>query len=142
MTARTRRAKDIDAEVLVLDLEIDLFRLGKHGDGGSRGVNASLTLGDGNTLHAVHARFPAHCSVGAFTLDLEDCLLDSAERSVGLRDDLDAPAAALGEARVHPVKVGGENRGFVAAGASADFHDCRTIIERIVRNQRRLYALL
>jgi hypothetical protein len=34
LSARTRRAEDVDAEILVFDLDVDLLGLGKHRDGG------------------------------------------------------------------------------------------------------------
>jgi hypothetical protein len=66
-------------------------------------MNASLAFGHGHTLHAMHARFPSHRAECAIAFDLEDCFLHPAERAIGLRDHFNAPAAPLGEARVHAV---------------------------------------
>src|SRR6185369_13964720 len=50
---------DGDVEVLVVDLDVDIVRLGEHGDGGRRGVDAPLGLGRGHALHAVDAALVA-----------------------------------------------------------------------------------
>ena len=74
--------------------------------------------------------------------DLEDRFLDAAERAVGVRDRLAAPAGALDVARVHAIEVGGEQRGLVAAGAGADLDDRVAVVERIVREERGLQPRL
>src|SRR5438876_3882577 len=103
---------------------------------------AALVLGDGNTLHAMHSRLPAHGAVCAVTLHFEYRFLHSAERSIGLRYYFDTPAAALGEARIHSKKIGGKDRGFVAAGTASYLDDCRPVVEWIVRNERGLYLFV
>ena len=37
-------------EVLLVDLDVDLFGLGQHGDGRGRGVDAALRLGRGHLV--------------------------------------------------------------------------------------------
>ena len=83
-------------------------------------------------------RLPAHRAEGAVARHLEDGFLDAAERAVGERDRLEAPARALDEARVHAVEIGGEERGLVAAGAGADLDDRVAVVERIAREERGL----
>jgi hypothetical protein len=138
LTTRAGRPEHIDPQILVLDLEIDLLRLGQNRDSRGRRVNAALTLGDGNSLHAMNSGFPAHGPERALSLDLENRFLHTAKGSVGLGDDLDAPAPAFGKPCVHAVKVGGKNRGLVSAGTAPDLDDRGAVVERIVRNQRRL----
>ncbi len=57
LSARTRGAIHIDPQILLIDIDIDVFRLGKNRNGGRGGMNASLRLGVGHPLHPVHARF-------------------------------------------------------------------------------------
>src|SRR5438067_1895106 len=45
LTARSARAEDIDAQVPLVDPDIDVLRLGKHGDCCGGGVNAAGRLG-------------------------------------------------------------------------------------------------
>src|SRR5512141_565040 len=137
-----RRAEHVDAKVLVFDPEVDLFSFRKHGDRGSGGVNATLVFGNGHSLHAMNAGFPAHRSEDAFSFHLEDCFLDAAQSSLGVGDHLDAPAAFFGEAAVHAEEVCGKDSRFVAAGAGTYFDDGGTIVERVVGNERGLDALL
>src|SRR6185312_7131827 len=55
LTARTRGAERINAQIFGFDLDVHIFsfRQDRDGDGGS--VNASLGLGFWNALHAMHA---------------------------------------------------------------------------------------
>jgi hypothetical protein len=53
-----------------------------------------------------------------------------------LAQHLDAPALALGVARVHAEQVAGEDRGFVTAGAGADFEKDVRLVARIARDQQ------
>ena len=48
-------AEDVDAQVVVVDLDVDLLGLGHHQDAGGAGVHPALRLGDRHPLHAVHA---------------------------------------------------------------------------------------
>src|SRR6266568_1384301 len=42
LAPRPLRAEHVDPQVLVLDLDVDVLRLGEHGDGGRGGVDAAL----------------------------------------------------------------------------------------------------
>src|SRR5260370_16889218 len=53
LAAWTARAEDVDAQILLVDLDVDLFGLGQHGHGCRRGVDATAGLGLRDTLHAV-----------------------------------------------------------------------------------------
>src|SRR6185369_6159506 len=73
---------------------------------------------------------------------LEDGFLDAAERALGVRDRLAAPARALDVARVHAVEIGREERGLVPTGAGADLDDRVAVVERVVREERGLQPRL
>ena len=137
LSAGPARAEDIDAQVLVLDLEIDLLGFGEHRDRGGRRVNAPLRFGGRHALHAMHAALAAHLAERARALDLENCFLHAAQRCIGKREELRLPPFALDVARVHAEEFAGEERGLVAAGARADFDDAVAIVERIVREEQR-----
>jgi len=94
-------------------------------------VDAALLLGDGYALHAMHAGFVAQNAVRLGTARREDGFLEPTERAWGERENLDLPAAALAEARVHPEEICRKQRRFIAAGPRADFHDRIAIVERI-----------
>ena len=55
LPARPGRAEDVDAQVVGVDLDLDLLGLGQHEHAGRRGVDAALRLGGRHPLHAVHA---------------------------------------------------------------------------------------
>ena len=89
---------------------------------GRRGVHATLRLGDGHPLDAVHAALELQQGVrrlagldGAPGLDGRGDGLVAAEVGLGGVEHLDAPAAGLGVAGVHPQQVAGEERGLLTA---------------------------
>ena len=68
-------------------------------------------------------------------------LIDLAVAAVlaaALRQDLDAPAPALGIARIHAEQVAGEDRRLVAARRGADLEEHIVVVERIGRHQQSL----
>ena len=63
--------------------------------------------------------------------------------SDGLRFELlDLELVGLGVAAVHAVEIGGKERGFVAAGAGADFDDGVAVFVLVRREQEDLDLLL
>ena len=65
-------------EILVIDLDLDVFCFRKHGDGHRRCVDSSLTLGLGNALHPVDAGFVLHAAEDALAFDERDDFLEAA----------------------------------------------------------------
>ena len=57
-------------------------------------------------------------------------------------EDADLRALALGVARVHAVKVGGEDSRLVPARSGADFHDDFLVVARVFGEQQRLDLFL
>ena len=55
LAASARRAIHVDAQIGLVDLHIDLFCLGQHGDGDGGGVDAALALRRRHALHAMDA---------------------------------------------------------------------------------------
>ena len=55
LAARAAGAEHVDAQVLVVDLDVDLLGLRQHGHGRGGGVDAPAGLGLRHALHAVHA---------------------------------------------------------------------------------------
>ena len=92
----------------------------------------------GNPLDPVHAGLAAQEPVRLRAAHRDDGLLDAAKGAVAEGDRLPAEAVALGEALVHAVEVGGEQRGFVSAGSGADFHDGVAIIVGVARDEQLL----
>ncbi len=55
-----------------------------------------------------------------------------------MREHFDLPAVLLGKARVHAEDLGGKERGFVAAGAGADFEDDVLFVVGVLGQQQHL----
>ncbi len=124
-------AHGLDAQVFLLDLDIEFFDLGQHRHGRRRGVNAALGFGVGHALHAVHPRFEFQLGERAAALHLGDDFLKPADRAFRGRNHLDAPALQRGKALIHPEQVAGEQRGFIAAGPGADFQHHVALVHRV-----------
>src|ERR1051326_3643953 len=79
LAARAAGAKHVDPQVFVFDLEVDFFGFRQNGDRRRGGVDASLLLSHGNTLHAVHAGLVAERAVRFWSARGEHRFLESAE---------------------------------------------------------------
>ena len=122
--------------------DVDVLRLGQHGDGRGRGVDAAGRLGVGHALHAVHAGFVFQLGEGAAAADFGDDFLVAAHRAFARGHDLDLPALLGGIALVHAEQVAGEQRRLVAAGAGADFEDDVALVHRVLGDEREAHLLL
>src|SRR5690606_14353446 len=100
-------AEHVDAQVVVVDLHVNVFGLGQHQDTGCRRVNASLRFGDGHALHAMHTAFELQLGKGSFArlrcalgFDGDGDRFETAESSFGGVDDFRLPALVLGKALI------------------------------------------
>ena len=80
LPARTGRAERVNPQVFGFDLDVDVFGFGKNGDRDSGGVDASLLLGGGDALHAVHSTLVFQLRIDAVALDDGDHFLQAASR--------------------------------------------------------------
>ena len=122
--------------------ELDFVGLGQHGHGRGRGVDAALRFGRRHALHAVHAALVLQAREHAVARDEQDGFFDAAGRRVAAGQELDLPAARLRVARVHAQQIGGEQRGFFAARAGADFEQRVLVVVRILGQEQHEDALL
>ena len=123
LAARSTGAADFDAEVVGLQLDVDLlgFRHDRDGDGGS--VDAALGFGGGDALDAVDAGFVFQGAEYLVAGDAEEDFLEAAHFRRAAGEVLGFPAAGVGVALVKAQQFGGEQRGLVAAGPGADLDD-------------------
>jgi hypothetical protein len=142
LAARAARAHDVDLEVLGIDLDLDVLDLRHDGHRRRRGVDASLRLGRGHALHAVHARLVLELREGALAVDADDHLAQAARRGARAREQLDLPAPPLGEARVHAEEIGGEQGRLLAARAGADLEQDVLVVVGILGHEQHLHLLL
>ena len=136
------RAVDVDAQVALVDLDLDVFDLGQHRNGRRGGVDAALGLGRRHALHAVHAGLELHLRVDLVALDPERDLLEAAALGLVRVDLLDLPLLELGVARVHAVEVAREDGGLVTARAGADLDDDVLVVVGVAREHHHLELVL
>src|SRR4029077_8208883 len=86
-------------------------------------MNAALSLGGRHALHAVHTAFVTKLSKDRFARNPEDRFLEPTKLRWTGSEALSLQSRRFCIAMIHPVKIGGEDSGFVAAGPGADFHD-------------------
>lgn len=121
-------AADFDPDFVRADLEINFLGFGKDGDGGSRGMNAALGFGCGHALDAVDSTFVAEPPEAALARNAEGDLFEAAEIGGAAIEGFHLKAIGLGVAGIHACEVSGEESGFGAASAGADFHNGIAVI--------------
>ena len=126
----------VDAQIALVDLDIDFLGFRQHGDGHGRGVDAALAFGGRHALHAVHAGFVFQPREHAAAGDLGDALLQPAKLGFAIFQHLEAPAAQRRVFLIHREQFGGEQRGFVAAGGGPHFQDGRTLVGFVLWQHR------
>lgn len=136
LSAGTRSAEDILADVVHRDFYVELLGFGQHGHRSGRGVDAALRFGLGYALHAVYARFVFERTIDIVARDFHHDLLVSAGRAFREGGDFVLPAFGFDVFGVHAHQVAGEDGGFVAARAAADLDDRVFGILRVLGNQQ------
>jgi hypothetical protein len=101
-------------------------------------VDAALGFGGRHPLHAVRAGLEFQLAVDVVAFDAGDDFFIAAVLAFVLGEDLHAPAAPFGIARIHAEQVAGENRRLVATGAGADFEKHVAPVIRVLGQQHAL----
>ena len=143
LPARAARPVDVDLQIVVVDLDIDFARFGKHGDGRGGGVDAPPAFGDRHALDTVDAALELQFGENAGPRNIGHDFLEPADFGRIEADRLDPPSLFGGEAFVHAIEIAREQRRFVSARSGADFQHGRFRI-RLVTGQHgdREFALL
>src|SRR5262245_11207437 len=142
LPAGTGGTEDVDAKVLLGEVDLDVLGLGQDGNGHGRCVDPSLRLGDRHALYAVHAALELEAAVGALALHECDHLFQATDPRRARRQHLDPPPMPLRVPGVHPEELGREEAGLVAAGSGADLEHRVALVVGIARQQQRLQALV
>jgi hypothetical protein len=132
----------VDAEILLFDLDVDFFGFREDGYGDGRGVDAALRFGGGDTLDAVDAGLVLHLSVDALAFHDGGDVLEAAYVGLGFGEDFYLPLVLLGEAKIHAKDFGDEERGFVSAGAGAEFEDDVLVVVGIFGEEQNFQLFL
>src|SRR5205085_646577 len=135
LSAGARRAEGVYAQVVRVDLHVNLFGFGEHGDGDGGGVYAPARLCLRHALDAVYAGLVLESGVDLVAFDECDGLLDAAYARLRRVEYLHAPALSLGVATVHPKHLRGEERRFVAAPSGAYFEDHVLLVVGVAREK-------
>ena len=135
LTTRAACAIHIDAQIVLIDVDLDLVGLRKHGDRSGRRMNAALAFRLRNALHAVHAALELHDGINLVALHLELDFLIAASIGGAHIHGFGLPALRVAEAQVHLVQIARENGGLVATGGSTNLDDDVFLIGGIARNE-------
>ncbi len=142
LAAGARGAVGIDAQVRLLDVDVDVVCLGKNGDGSRRGLDAALALCLGDALDAVNAGLVLHDRVDLVAGHLELNGLEATGLGRAAGQDLDLPALGRGKALVHLKEVAGKDGSLVAARGTADLDDGVLVVVGVGRDQQDLDVVL
>ncbi len=99
-------------------------------------MDAALRLRLGDALDAVDAALVFQCAIDFFARDLADDFLVTARGAFADVGHLAFPAFAFEVLGVHAEQVAGENGGFIAARAAADFEDGVLAVLRVGRDEQ------
>jgi len=135
LPARTAGAVGIDFQIARINRDINLVRLWQHRDSRRAGVDAPAAFGHGDALHPVHAAFKLQLGEHPGAGDVGDHFLEAPDFRGVDADRLDFPALLVGVFFIHPVEVGGEQRGLIAPRPGADFQHRGLGIGGIARQQ-------
>ena len=78
LTAGAAGTKDVDAQILVVDLDVDLLGLRHDGNRRRRGMDSAARFGDRHALHPMHAGFEFETGEGVAAVDRCDRLFVTA----------------------------------------------------------------
>ena len=142
LAARTGGAIGIDTKIGLIDLDIDLVGLGQHGDSRRRSLDATLALGLGDALDAMHAGLILHNGVHAVARYLELDGLEAASLGRAGIEHFHLPTARLDKALVHLKEVAREDGCFVAAGSGANLDDGVFVVVGVAGDEHELDVFL
>mmetsp|Transcript_4700 Transcript_4700/g.16222 ORF Transcript_4700/g.16222 Transcript_4700/m.16222 type:complete len:359 (-) Transcript_4700:314-1390(-) len=142
LPARSAAPRGANLDVGVVDLDVDVVHLGHDSDGGGARLHAPLRLGDGDALHAVHARLPLEATVHLVPLELEHGFA-VAPAVVGAKlHELRLPTHTLGVPLVHAHEFARPQARLVAARARAHLEHDVLAVERVGRQEQDRQPLL
>ena len=116
-------AHRIDADILHVELHIDVFRLREHRHRRRRRMYPPARFRFRHALHPVYAAFVFHPTEHALAGNAGDDFAIAAEIALGHRVHIELPALDRGVALIHAEKIAGEQRRFLSARAGANFQD-------------------
>ena len=126
LAAGAAGAEGIDAQVLVLDIDLDfVVHLREDEDAGEGGVAARVGVEGRDADQAVDADFGLQQAVGVLAVDFEGGALDAGAFAFQTVGHHGGKALSLGPSQVHAEQHLGPILALRAAGAGMDGHDGR-----------------
>ncbi len=110
-------------DVLHLDMDFDIVKLGQHRHRCRASVNAALRFRFGHPLHAMATAFELEGAVSRIADDAEDDFLESAALAVGKVVHAELEALDFGVSAVHFIEIASKEGRLLTAGAGADFNE-------------------
>ena len=102
-------------------------------------MDATLRFGCRNALHTMHAALVLEPLVNVLAGHGENDFLEAAEIGRAGIERLNLPPHLFGVTEIHPVKIGGKQRGFGTARAGANFDDGIARVSRVRREHAALH---
>ena len=135
------RTIDINSQIFGIDLQIHFFGLRKNGHRTGAGLLFSGGVCHRDTLNAVNTAFIFQQGPGTGTGHHKDGFFESAQFCLIKGNRLEAEMMAGCKMFVHPHQIGSKKTGFFTAGTGPDFHNHRTVIVWILREEQELKTL-
>ncbi len=95
-------AKYVDAQVVHINVDVNFFGFGEHGDTGGGGVNAAVLLGGRHALDAMHPAFVFEFAESVLPAHLKNNFFEAADALPIAGYHVRVPSLPLCEARIHP----------------------------------------
>ena len=135
-------AVGVDLQVLGVDGELHLLRLGHDGHGGGGGLDTAGGFRFRHTLHPMGARFKFQAGVSTRTFHRSYDFLHAAQLRLVEGHHVQREAPALGVHGVHPQQVGGKQRALLAADTGPDLQHHALVVVGVFGQQQTLQLVL
>ena len=131
LAAGSRGTKRVHAQILGIDLDLDVLGLREHGYRDCGGMDASGRLGRRHPLHAMHPALELQPVERALALDHRDDFLDTSHGGFLARDHVHPEPVGSRVLLVHAEDLAGEERGFLPAGPGPHLEQDVAVVVRI-----------
>ena len=123
LTARARRAVNVDFQIFFIDFQVDFLGFGQNGDRRGGRVNAPRRFRFGNALDTVNTRFKFQLFKHGFARNGGGRFFVAAQPRIVDGKSFKFPPLFGGIVFVHAEQFGGKQSGFFAARPRADFQN-------------------
>ena len=136
LSARTGCTVGVDAQIIRIDLDLNILDLRQHCYRNRRRMDTPARLRDRHPLNPMRTALVFQLAVRAKASYHERDFLETANLRRIRIDKLRAPPLTLSKTRIHPEQIAGKQSCLIAAHAAADLHDDILIIIWVLRQQQ------